>query len=385
MGMSIIDQLDEIFNIPKDGSNIKEEADESQETSYAEVITANVAEKFEDKAVKLHDKIAKDAPPHDVVYIDKEDSNDSSQRSTEKKKIEQTQEKDKFEKILTDSVRSKQPIEMEVLPVVQEPTPNNKITDLEEDDANEDKERFTLNNESVPNTSLPNEQGWLLTAPSPMYKHFYAQKTYLITAITKTGAQLPIDNLLQELKKSYVSTNVEMSDLQGMYDKLTDIQNFLDRVVQIKILATGQCAAMKRSVELLRGVLAKVCYEKPAARQDGVNYDHLRDFELYSCQVESLEHAAKDVYHNLLEAKEILSRKISVAIELFKQQNMTDSIEKTANGLPNNVKKAIQTAEKSTLSKDHGFDRLEVVETVKVNPSVAKTPIKKSGQIDWLD
>jgi hypothetical protein len=38
MKTSIIDQLDSIFNIPKDGSNIKDEADESQETSYAEVI-----------------------------------------------------------------------------------------------------------------------------------------------------------------------------------------------------------------------------------------------------------------------------------------------------------------------------------------------------------
>jgi hypothetical protein len=138
----------------------------------------------------------------------------------------------------------------------------------------------------------------------------------------------------------------------------------------------------------LRGVLAKVCYEKPAARQDGVNYDHMRDIEMYACRVESLEQAAKDVYHNLLEAKEILSRKISVAIELFKQQHMSDNFEKNVSALPSNVKSAIQNAEKADtrVSKNEdGFDRLEVQEVVKNNTVKSNEVKKKSGQIDWLD
>lgn len=384
MSISLNDELDSIFGIPKDGSNIKEEDDESQETSYAEVITAKDHQNFEQKSSKLKSSIASDVPPTECAYIDKEEEDVSKQSRTEEKKVEKDrQQGDKFEKILENSVRPQQPVSVEVLPVVQESSSNNKNTKLEEDDGNEDTERFTLNNENVSNNSSPNENGWLLTSPSPMYNHFYSQKASLITTITRTGVQLPIVQMLNELRSSYVNTSVEMSDLQGMYGKLTEIQNYLDRVVQIKILATAQCAATRRGLELLRGVLAKVCYEKPAARQDGVNYDHLRDIEMYSCQVESLEQSAKDVYHNLLEAKEILSRKISVAIELFKQQNMGENIEKNINNLPSNVKQAIHKAEKVDMSTE-GFDRLDVQEA-KAQVQVNKTVAKKTGQIDWFD
>jgi hypothetical protein len=396
MRISIADQLDSIFDIPKDGSNIKEEADESQETSYAAVINDKEVETFEQKASKLHKALAKDAPPHNVEYISKEDSNGKEQQTQQAQKIEPqkaaaSRSEASFEKILTQAIRPNEPVSVEVLPVVQKQTVDNQTADVCEDDGDENTQRSSVSEEvsqlEVANQK-PDNQGWLLTSPSPMYNHFYTQKGMLIMSITRTGSQLPIDQMLAELKSSYVNTNVELSDLQGMYDKLTQIQNYLDRVVQIKILATGQCSATKRGVELLRGVLAKVCYEKPAARQDGVNYDHMRDLEMYACRVESLEQSAKDVYHNLLEAKEILSRKISVAIELFKQQHMSDNIEKTYNNLPGNVKSAIQTAErvenKSVTQKD-GFDKLEIQEVVQNKIKIEKTPMKKSGQTDWFD
>lgn len=390
MSLSIAEQLDAIFNIPKDGSNIKEENDESQENSYADAITEGSGEAFETKATKLRSTISKDAPPVDVEYINKEDPD-----GEKKEKIEQVsgevakQSTDKFEKILTQSVRSEKSVSVEVLPMVQKSSIDNKVVELEENDADENTSGSPVNlNSHTNHTQIEDVNGWLLIPPTPMYSNFYAQKSILITNITRTGKQLPIDQLIQELKSSYVNTTVELSDLQGMYEKLSQIQNFLDRVVQIKILATSQCSALKRAVELLRGVLAKVCYEKPAARQDGVNYDHMRDIEMYACHIESLEQSAKDVYHNLLEAKEILSRKISVAIELFKQQHMTDNVEKNMNVLPSNVKSAIQKAEKVDTQvrvNEEGFDKLEVQEIVKnVVPKNTETK-KKTGQIDWLD
>lgn len=396
MKISITDQLDSIFDIPKDGSNIKEEDDESQETSYAEVISETNVQSFAEKAKKLQSMMPVDDPSNEVEYIHKEGTNVREQQITQAQKAESAQDgkeraEKSFEKILTDAIRpDKRPLE-EVLPMVQKSTTDNKIADIYEDDENENPQRSHVNAENSTsefNSSPLDSQGWLLQSTSPMFNHFYAQKTSLIMNITRTGAQLPIDQMLSELRSSYVNTSVEMSDLQGMYEKLTQIQNHLDRVVQIKINATSQCAATKRGVELLRGVLAKVCYEKPAARQDGVNYDHMRDIEMYACRVESLEQSAKDVYHNLLEAKEILSRKISVAIELFKQQHMNDNIEKTVHDLPVQVKHAIKVAEKveskNVTAKD-GFDQLDVQEVVQSKVKVEKTPIKKSGQIDWFD
>lgn len=385
MKISLEEQLDSIFNIPKDGSNIKEEDDESQETSYAEVINNKDTESFINKAQKIKDVLAKDAPPIDVEYIEKEDSHVVEQRKSAEveKKKEKKSDETSFEKILTNSVRTDMPISQEVQSVVQEQTAHNKNTDVCEDDTDENEERTSVNSDVIQNK--PDAHGWLLLSPSPMFNHFYAQKAFLVQNITKTGEQLQIDKLLEELKISYVNTTVEMSDLHGMYDKLSQIQNYLDRVVQIKILATSQCAASKRGVELLRGVLAKVCYEKPAARQDGVNYDHMRDIELYACQLEGLEQCAKDVYHNLLEAKEILSRKISVAIELFKQQHLTDNLDKS---VPAAMKNAVQNLDKSTMRDDlqnRGFDRLDVQEAVKVVTVKEKQPIKKSGETSWFD
>jgi hypothetical protein len=341
----------------------------------------------------LQKVLTKDAPPHNVEYIEKEDSDVRKQENKQVQKDQPQKGKTEgssvaLEKILTEAIRSPQPISKEVQSVVQEQAFDNKNTEFQEDDEHEDKNGSHVSTQSDFTNQKPDSQGWLLTSPAAMYNYFYTQKASLITNITRNGSQLPFDKLLDELRSSYVNTSVEMSDLQGMYDKLSQIQNYLDRVVQIKILATGQCSATKRGVELLRGVLAKVCYEKPAARQDGVNYDHMRDIEMYACQVESLEQCAKDVYHNLLEAKEILSRKISVAIELFKQQHMGDNIEKSFNNLPGNVKQAIHAAEKveniSVSAKD-GFDKLEVQETVFGKGKVEKTPNKKVGQIDWND
>lgn len=387
MSNSIAEQLDAIFNIPKDGSNIKEENDESQENSYADAITEGTNEAFDAKAAKLKSNISKDAPPVEVEYINKEESD-----GEKKEKIEQIEEKskaDKFKEILTQSVRSEKSVSVEILPMVQKPSSDNKNVEVEENDADEDTSRTSVSSsQSTTYAYKEDTNGWLLQPPTPMYAYFYAQKAVLISNITRNGQMLPCEQLLQELKSSYVNTTVELTDLQGMYDKLSQIQNFLDRVVQIKILATSQCSALKRAVELLRGVLAKVCYEKPAARQDGVNYDHMRDIEMYACHIESLEHSAKDVYNNLLEAKEILSRKISVAIELFKQQHMTDHVEKTMNVLPSNVKSAIQNAEKTDMNvvrNEDGFDKLEVQEVIKnVNTQNVQNK-KKTGQIDWLD
>lgn len=388
MSISIADQLDAIFNIPKDGSNIREENDESQENSYADAITEGTNEAFDAKAGKLKATISKDAPPVDVVYVNKEVPD-----GEKKEKVEQVAEKqqrskqDEFKEILTQSLRPQESIGMEVLPMVQKSTTDHKNVEMEENDGDENTSGSAVSAQQFA-SNKEDGNGWLLNAPTPMYNYFYAQKANLITNITRTGQQLPIDQLMNELKTSYVNITVEMTDLHGMYDKLSKIQNFLDRVVQIKIQATSQCSALRRAVELLRGVLAKVCYEKPAARQDGVNYDHMRDIEMYACRVESLEQAAKDVYHNLLEAKEILSRKISVAIELFKQQHMSDNFEKNVSALPSNVKSAIQNAEKADtrVSKNEdGFDRLEVQEVVKNNTVKSCEVKKKSGQIDWFD
>lgn len=398
MTLPINNQLDAIFGIPKDGTNIKEEADDSQENSYAEVIVANENIKFDQKAKQLRDRLAKDEPTANVVYTSnvEEPVNVKLQQPIQSAQptVKIKQEKDQFEEILSQSVRFQQPISKEVQPLVQEPTSNHKNTEPEK----EDEDSIPNGNALTNNTSRLYEHkldsdGWYLNPPSPMFKHFYEEKASFIRHITRSGRPLDIDKLNSELKASTISTNVELMDLRGMSEKLNVIQSLMDRAVHIKIQATGQCSSAKRGVELLRGVLAKVSYEKPAARQDGVIYDHMRDIEMYASQLESLEQNAKDVYNNILEAKEILSRKISISLELIKEQNRTDGLERNFGNLPENIKKAAahqpsQTEvipTKSSRLANEGYDRLEVQEVVKTQAEKPKESMKKSGTFSFLD
>lgn len=395
---TISDQLEDIFNVPKNGSNIKDD-DESSETSYVEVEAVADNMSFDQKAQIINEKIAKDAPPVEASKgnpnpISTEVSSNVSKPTQPVEPAKPIASKNSFEEILSNSVSNKDTAKSPVLPVVLQQTinsENNKLAKESEDDdeVRSEPESVTSSNEIIYDQK-PNDDGWLLTPPSPMYAHFYEQKSAFIRNITTNGRPIDIDKLTFELKNSFVRTNLDLTDLLGMSDRLTKVQDLLDRVVQIKIQATSQCSATKRGVELLRGVLAKVSYEKPAARQDGVIYDHMRDIEMYASRVESLEQASKDVYHNLLEAKEILSRKISIALELLKQQNITDGMERSFNNMPDNVKKIAMspvapkenTATKAALE---GFDRLDVQEVVKAAPPKADKSIKKTGQSDWMD
>ena len=382
---SIKEDLDSIFGIPKDKSNIKEESEETQEGSYIDAISKEDNEDFQSKANKINALLEKDAPLNSYVSSNKEADNVRTEQTSRREP-----QKDKFEEILSNSVRPNPPVSEKVQPLVQEQKSNNKNTKIEEKIEEQDEERETVtNNSSAPiHDQKIDENGWFLTAPTPMFNHFYQEKANLVFSITRGNRPLDFEKMLSELKSSYVSTKNEINDIVGMSEKLTNIQDLLDRVVQIKIKATAQCASFKRGIELLRGVLAKVSYEKPSIRQEGVVYDHMRDLEMYSSKIESLEQCAKDVYHNLLEAKEILSRKISISLELLKQQHVTDNLEKTYSALPQEVKNAVQKVSSSSKELDgEGFDRLEVQEVVKASSSSQQKPTsnKKSGVSDWLD
>jgi len=418
MSSGIVDQLDSIFDVPKNGSNIRDESEESQEGAYAEVAPSHDNATFEQKAKELSDKIAQAVPTADVQYTAQPEVTANVQQTVAQQPEQPAPavvSNNSFEEILSKSIPTKQPVVPAVQPLVSEQIFENKdTTDVQ---ANKDNDKIRIEPASVPNVvgltaapsqpnpvkhvqvedseqetaagpiyeQKPNADGWMLTPPAPMYSRFYDEKGAFIRNITSNGRPLDIDKLVAELKNSSVSTNVELTDLVGMGEKLTKIQDYLDRVVQIKIQATSQCSACKRGVELLRGVLAKVSYEKPAARQDGVIYDHMRDVEMYAARIESLEQSAKDVYHNLLEAKEILSRKISIAIELVKQQHVTDGLEKSFGSLPENVKRAAQTSSSHSKLADEGFDRLEVQEAVKNFTPKPDRTMKKAGQSDWMD
>ncbi len=380
---SFIDsKLDEIFNVPKNGSNIKDESDESSEeshdVSYAEVSIVSDNLSFDDKAKVIKNKIKQDGISEDVEFIAKKEGDSYEPVSRAVKQSEP------LEEILSKSLKSndnnKTVVKETVLLVADEQKPVTKDAFKQEDAKNADQDEINLTTPTEIYDEKPNSEGWTVTSPSPMYNQFYVQKLKLIHHITKTGKQLDFEKLNLELKKSTISVAIDLNDIVGMAEKLTSIQQFLDRVVQIKIQATSQCASARRGVELLRGVLANIQYEKPAARQDGLIYNHMKDIEIYATELESLEQNAKDVYHNLLEAKEILSRKISISLELKK----SDNLEKHYNSIPDNIKKEIIKSNAFIHNKNE-YDALqphEIIKSKHKEDEPAKTS-RKTGLADW--
>ena len=60
--------------------------------------------------------------------------------------------------------------------------------------------------------------------------------------------------------------------------------------------------------------MAQCYYEKPAAKQDGVVYDHMNDFVSYFTKLESLHHNIQSVIKNLDQAFDTVSRQITLSM-----------------------------------------------------------------------
>ena len=114
MSSSMNDQLDAIFGIPKDGSNIKQDLEDGQEDSYAEVIVSDDGISFDQKAKLLNDQLSKDAPSVNVTYVSKMEENKNVQPKPAEQSKSSGPVKDKFEEILSQSLQSKQSNSKEV-------------------------------------------------------------------------------------------------------------------------------------------------------------------------------------------------------------------------------------------------------------------------------
>jgi hypothetical protein len=86
----------------------------------------------------------------------------------------------------------------------------------------------------------------------------------------------------------------------------------------------------------------------------------------------------------LLEAKEILSRKISIAIELFKEDARAAGLDKNFSTIPDSVKKTLQNQNPKSALSMQGYDQLDAsLSQVKVRASSNNQPNNKTGTIEW--
>jgi hypothetical protein len=171
---------------------------------------------------------------------------------------------------------------------------------------------------SAQSSDLPTgEITWITQSPAAMYDAFYGHKVNVIKHCCTVGnyiTQIPFSKYKKELEESRVDTSVVTFDPKEIYIKMAKIQDLRTRATQIQVDVAYQYFRWKRSIELLRGVLARTDAMKPVNKQDGLNYEHLSDAEMYFNLVESLHWIAEKIVKNLDSNYEMLSRQVSIVM-----------------------------------------------------------------------
>lgn len=323
--MGHADELADIFGVPTDGSNIDTSddiSDESQEGAYAAVMKSSEENTFEEKAKSVREAVAKSSKLEDEE--EEEDTNPSEEaliERTEQSKPEET--KRDFETIISDAKNAaKSKSEPKQDEQMEEPETDSDETDDSEDVSGDVSEDGTVATdafepseqaETVSQVDLRlKKSGFLLDSPSRMFDNFYDLKRGTLRRHLPDGKKIPIDKWTQEMHDAYVDIRINLNNKDDIADRMQSIQQKRDRVVQIKSVINSQYFLWKRLVHMVKGQLARVTYEKPKERQEGVNYEHMRDMEEYFNDLEGLFETSKDILNNLDAAYDNLSRQVTL-------------------------------------------------------------------------
>ncbi len=181
----------------------------------------------------------------------------------------------------------------------------------------ESLESSSLDNFSVDIGSMidGDKTKWGLESNSIMYEPFYKQKKRMLE-ICLVGGQIEYSGWTKELEEAQVDVVTEVFDQQVIIHQMEDVQKFRNRVKYIGVRVNNQYFLFKRFTPLLRGYLARIQYLKPVLKQDGLVLEHMGDIEMYFERLEGLHKSVADTENNLAAAYEMLSRKVTICMEL---------------------------------------------------------------------
>ena len=256
-----------------------------EEQKNKEILVEKVAEKVEEKPINIVEKTIEES----TDLIDETDTED----------VEESDDVDdeNVSRVLEEVV------------VIEENQKNKadepKIVETQKDNYVEEVIDF-----DIPEST---EIEWVIKSTDHKFDSFYSEKRDLLKSIL-VGGVLPFKSLMKELKESYVDISHPTFDTEMASVKMDRVQKVRDRVSQIAIDCNQQYYPWKRAVELMHGLLARTQYEKPAAKQDGLIYEHMKDIEIYFHKLESLHYSIEAIIRNLDGAFDCLSRRATIAL-----------------------------------------------------------------------
>jgi len=257
-----------------------------------------------------------DEVSEDVSDIIKKIPKDKKGYELEHKMTEKNEKIDVFDFDVIENVKEKNKEETKKVEKNKEET--KKVEENKEEtkkvEENKEEDNFSISNDDYDEVKIINgEIKWLFKSPSILYDIFYKQKKELINEFL-VGGQIKFEKWLEELRNSHVNVSESTYDLKRIQTMMESIQMYKERVKEIQISCNSQYYVWDRFIELLKGSLSRIHYEKPTIKQEGVYHQHMRDIEVYYLRLKSLNKTAEQVMKNLDAAFECLSRKVTIIL-----------------------------------------------------------------------
>lgn len=231
--------------------------------------------------------------------------------------------------------------------------------------------------QSVPNdpvsTNTPydnNNWEWDLSNDQPRYAEFYKQKKKIIEKITPNGT-LKFEKIEQELRDAKVDVSTEIYNLIAIYEKMTRIQKWRERLQEIKINVNIQYFLWKRCIPMMQGILSKIECDKPIIKNESNFYYYIGDMEMYYARLESLKANTEAVDDNLSAAFECLSRQLSINYSIRDvPTHYGKKLENHVNVTQNAPQNIISSYQNKTDMIKEGFDELDTSKVINKRPVI---------------
>ena len=286
-----IERFEKMFDLTSsdDGEQAEEYGHSSKNEESFKELSKEVSTEIEDLKEKGLNIIIKD--PHDIVkdicFKDKK----------RKKEEEDSGEEEYFDSIPLQDLK-------EVISEAEESAEENAEVEFYQNN-------FIENELQVSGDKIT----WSLTSSSEMYDSFYRQKKIFLEKYV-VGGQIEYSRWMQELDEAEVDVITEVFDQQIIIKQMEDVQQYRNRVKYIGVRVNNQYYLFDRFIGMLRGYLARIQYLKPVLKQEGLILEHMGDIELYYTRLQALHDSAIKTEKNLAASYEMLSRKVTICMEL---------------------------------------------------------------------
>lgn len=365
------ENLDDIFGIPEDGSHMDSDSGSADDVAFSSVISkSNSSKSFDDQIKSLSSNMSSVSINEEKIIEDlskknKKQKSGGTENVIQNEKNDSTALKDdgdttSRQREVNDEVSSKPNVEMGNTLFVSEPENSPSLVNEK-----------TKNAKKIELLSC----SWKIEEEDQFFGQFYSLKKNALNSWLLPGGEINFDLLHEELIEAKVDLgSIGFGDFRSMYDSMKGVQHWKDRVTEISIKVNAQYYAWKRAIELFRGTLARMHYEKPSEKQEGVVMEHMGDMVKYFSQLEAMHASVDAVSRNLDNAFDCISRQVSICLPVTGKdpENIDRRINKNIN---DSSEKILMNADSIPYSQDS---------KVRQNSDV-KPMSKKIGTVDWKE